>query len=170
MASDALTPIGKIIGVHGIKGTLKLYSYAESADVFRSDQPAFLHSADGDGRAVTIRWAKPFKRNVVLLGLESIEDRTRAETLVGLTLSVTQDSLPPLEEDTYYWKDLIGLSVYDEDGRCLGILKQILPTGSNDVYVVENGDREVLIPALKSVVLAVDLDGKTMTVALPEGL
>lgn len=170
MSSDALVPIGKIIGVHGIKGNLKLYAYAESPDSIRSDQTAYLHSADGDSKTVTIGWAKPFKRNVMLIGLESNENRTQAESLVGLTLSVAEGVLPPLEADTYYWKDLIGISVYESEGGCLGVLKQILPTGSNDVYIVENEDREILIPALKSVVLSVDLAGKTMTVSLPEGL
>jgi 16S rRNA processing protein RimM len=169
MASEASLCIGKIVGVHGIKGTLKLYSYVESFDFFQADQVVFLDSA-GDSRMMTIGWAKPFKRNLVLLSLKEIEDRNQAESLAGSTLSVEQEYLPPLEEDTFYWKDLIGLSVYREDGDYLGVLKQVLPTGSNDVYIVEKDGQEVLIPALKSVVLSVDLTKKTMQVALPQGL
>lgn len=79
--------------------------------------------------------------------------------------------LPPLEsEDTFYWKDLIGISVYDEEGTFLGILESIIETGSNDVYVVKKDEEEILIPALASVVKAVDVSRKSMHVSIPEGL
>ena len=78
--------------------------------------------------------------------------------------------LPELASDTYYWADLIGLSVYTTQGDYLGRLTSILPTGSNDVYIVRTEDRETLVPALASVVCSVDLANQTMRVKLPEGL
>jgi 16S rRNA processing protein RimM len=78
--------------------------------------------------------------------------------------------LPDLEDGSYYWSDLIGLAVQTVDRQPLGTLSSIFRTGSNDVYVVRAGDDETLIPALASVVKAVDLENGTMTVALPEGL
>ena len=78
--------------------------------------------------------------------------------------------LPALEEGTYYWSDLIGLDVHATDGRFLGKIASIFRTGSNDVYVTRDEDRETLIPALVSVVKSVDLETGRMTVDLPEGL
>jgi 16S rRNA processing protein RimM len=78
--------------------------------------------------------------------------------------------LPGLEVNTYYWEDIIGLSVYAEDGVFLGRVESIIQTGSNDVYVVKDGKSEILVPAMESVVLKIDLDQKRMKVNLPEGL
>jgi 16S rRNA processing protein RimM len=87
---------------------------------------------------------------------------------------IAKSQLPELEAGTYYWSDLIGLSVFSKDDVYIGCLTAILPTGSNDVYVVENtgpgGRHEILIPALQSVVLDIDLEKRVMHVDLPEGL
>ena len=170
MAPEEQMCIGKIVGVHGMKGAVKLYSYIEALDFFQAGRKVFLVAQSGATREVTIKWAKPHKSRLALVTLEEIANRTQAEGVVGATLSVSENHLPVLEDDSFYWKDLIGLGVYGVDGTYLGILKQILPTGSNDVYIVEHYGREILVPALKSVVVSVDLGRKTMTVALPEGL
>ncbi|MEE8480397.1 MAG: ribosome maturation factor RimM, partial [Desulfobacterales bacterium] len=79
-----------------------------------------------------------------------------------------------LEDGSYYWFDIIGLSVFITDGKCIGNVESIFPTGSNDVYVVKNPnndlDSEILVPALESVVLSIDLKNKKMHVNLPDGL
>jgi len=75
-----------------------------------------------------------------------------------------------LDEGIYYWFDLIGIKVYTTEEKYLGRIESIVETGSNDVYVVKHGEKEVLIPALESVVLDIDLEHKRMRVDLPEGL
>jgi 16S rRNA processing protein RimM len=111
---------------------------------------------------------------VLLMGLESVADRNQAEGLVGSSLFIDKSRLPVLDEDTYYWSDLVGLSVYDPTGLLLGRLDEVIPTPGNDVYVVkgnvEGQPRELLIPAIGDVVLSIDIAGKTMVVELPEGL
>jgi 16S rRNA processing protein RimM len=77
---------------------------------------------------------------------------------------------PPLDAGEYYWSDLVGMSVHTTNGECLGTIQHIFPTGSNDVYVVRDGSRETLVPALAWVVVKVDVEAKAMTVDLPEGL
>ena len=77
--------------------------------------------------------------------------------------------MPPLEDGSYYWCDLIGSAVYDDE-QYIGTLESIIPTGSNDVYVVTDGEKETLVPALASVVREVDVNRKRMRVTLPEGL
>ena len=99
-----------------------------------------------------------------------VADRDTAETLRGAALYVEKSRLPDLEDENYYWFELIGMEVYTPDGGYLGRLESILPTGSNDVYVVRDADRETLVPALASVVKAVDTATGRMEVVLPEGL
>jgi 16S rRNA processing protein RimM len=94
----------------------------------------------------------------------------QAQTLSGKDVSVQRDRLPELPEDEYYHFELIGLSVETTEGRHLGLLRAILETGSNDVYVVDCEGKELLIPAVEDVVCEIDLQNKRMVVDLPEGL
>jgi 16S rRNA processing protein RimM len=104
------------------------------------------------------------------MAFRDVADREAAERLRGAALYIDKDRLPPLEEENYYWFELIGMEVYTPDGRYLGRLESVVPTGSNDVYVVRNADRETLVPALASVVKSVDTAQMRMEVVLPEGL
>jgi len=161
--------VGKIVGVHGIRGNLKVYSYAESLSVFKSDASIYVDGKDGSGAMYTIGWARPHKR-IVLLSLKDVTSIDRARDLVGSELFVGRKLLPELDKGSYYWLDLIGLSVYTMDHSYLGRVESIIPTSGNDVFVVKREEKEILIPALESVVLDVDIENNTMRVDLPEGL
>ncbi len=161
--------LGRIVGVHGIRGGLKFLSYAESAETFAAGRRIRLRHAAGAEALFTVREIRPRSRGWIL-HLAEVTDRAAAERLVGWDLFVDRAELPPLPEGTYYWEDLIGLAVYEADGRFLGRLESVFPTGSNDVYVVRDGAREVLIPALARVIREVNLEAGRMVVALPEGL
>lgn len=171
--ADDLILIGRITGAHGIRGGLKVHAYTETAELFQEGEPVRLVLADGTVSTLTLDWVAPHGRGL-RLGLESVADRDTAERLAGASLYVEKARLPALEEDTYYWFELVGLAVYDTAGLLLGRLHSVIPTAANDVYVVRgdvNGvPRETLIPAIGDVVLSVDLDRRTMVVALPEGL
>jgi 16S rRNA processing protein RimM len=127
----------------------------------------------GGEKTYSIKWAKPHARTV-LLSLREVKTRAQAEALIGCELYIEKSSLPTPEEDAYYWFDIIGLSVFTVGGEFIGRVASIIPTGSNDVYVVKDtaavSQKEILIPALASVVVAVDLEQKIMRVDLPEGL
>jgi len=164
--------MGKIVGVHGIKGTLKVYSYAESVSSFRPGSSVILKS-EGSEQAFVIAWVKPHHKTV-LVAFEGVTNRNRAEELIGLELFMAWDSLETLEEGAYYWSDIIGLSVFTLEDEYLGRVTSVIQTGSNDVYVVkdEQGQDpvEILVPALEWVVREIDVDQKVMRVDLPEGL
>jgi 16S rRNA processing protein RimM len=136
---------------------------------------------------------RPFKiaasqphKNTWRISLADVVTREDAEGLIGCAVLIHRSHLPALDEDTFYWADLLGMAVITGSDEYLGRITDIIPTGANDVYVVsaDAGDnatgtdgadaggapREILIPALASVVLAVDTDRRTMTVELPEGL
>ncbi len=169
--------IGRITGVHGLAGNLRVASYADADTIFAPGAVLEAKHPDGSTGRLQINTVKPHQTKSNKAGLrvtfKSITDRTEAEALIGSELWIDRDALPePEEADTYYWVDLIGLTVKDADtGHTIGTLETIMETGSNDVYVVkaETGE-EHLIPALVAVVFDVDLDLGVMTVRLPEGL
>jgi 16S rRNA processing protein RimM len=161
--------IGKVVGTHGIRGDLKVLSYADSLDPFAPGKGLVLSK---NGRPVgffTVASSRPHKR-VILLALEGIHSIEDAEDWIGCDLLMERSALPRLEEDSYYWIDIIGMDVYTVGNRHLGNVEAIFPTGSNDVYVVREGKKEILIPAIDSVVIDIDMEKKILRVDLPEGL
>ena len=161
--------IGRIVGAHGLAGGVKLASYAASIEAFAGGRALLAVSAEGEETLYEVERAKARGRSV-LLSLKGVTLRSQAEALAGWEVFIDKTTLPELEEGTYYWSDLIGLAVYAVDGRFLGRLESIFQTGSNDVYVVKHAGRELLLPALASVVQTVDLEARRMQVKVPEGL
>ena len=161
--------IGKIVGAHGLKGTSKIQSYAESLEIFKSGTVLLVSCPDGSENRYEIDWIKSHSRGA-LLALKEIAGRDQAKALIGSELYIEKAELPELEAGTYYWFDLIGVNVYTSDDRYIGSIASIIETGANDVYVVKNADKEILIPALESVVQSIDIESKIMRVELPEGL
>ena len=169
MDVDDALQIGKIMGVHGMKGYLKVYSFAESTDPFDPGKQLTMKCPDGESKTVTVVESLPYK-NFLRIALEGITDRTSAEILIGAGLYIDRSELPEPEAGRWYWCDLIGLEVYQTDGLYLGRIENLFETGSNDVLVVKQGETEILIPVIESVVRSVDLEEKMVTVDLPEGL
>jgi 16S rRNA processing protein RimM len=161
--------IGKVVGVHGVKGANKICSYAESLSAFKPGRPILTRDSSGRESSREINWVKPHT-GTPLLAFKGVADREQAQALIGAELFIEKTDLPELEEGTYYWYDLIGLEVYTTEEEYIGRLEKIIETGSNDVYAVKKGTQELLIPALESVVLDIDLEKKRMRVDLPEGL
>ena len=170
---DDFIHIGKIIGVHGIRGAIKVYSYAESAQYYAPGSELMVFNETGALKPYAIDDSGPHK-NVWRVSLSGVSTRDQAQELSGSAVLIHRDQLPSLEDDTYYWADLLGMAVYDTTGDHLGRITQIIPTGANDVYVVRadkgQGSREILVPAIESVVLDIDIDRRRMQVELPEGL
>ena len=169
MQENGFLLVGKIVGSHGLKGALKVYPYAESLSVFEAGRQIRLDHKGVPPVFHVIERSEPYKQTLRLF-LEGVASLDRAKELVGARLFVEMSMLPELAEGTYYWFDLIGVSVFTVDDRYLGRVDSIIPTAGNDVYVVKDSDREILIPALESVVQAIDVEKKTMRVELPEGL
>jgi 16S rRNA processing protein RimM len=170
--SDYLTA-GKVIGAHGIAGTVRVYSYMESPDFFKSGETIQLVDKKGNPSIFKINWARSHGK-VVLISFKGIEDRARAQELTNAELRLKRSLLPKLETGTYYWFDLIGMQVINDNNEFLGQIDSVIQTGSNDVYVVKNIEEEkeyeILVPAVESVITSVDIEKKILRVALPEGL
>lgn len=168
-AKKDLVLIGEIVGAHGIAGVSKLHSYCDSLELLSPRRCVLTVSADGRESYYEIDWVKPHAKTV-LVSLKGITNRTQAEALIGSSVYLDAAALPELEEGLYYWRDLIGMNVYTDENEYIGRLESIIETGSNDVYVIKNEQKEILIPALESVILTVDIKQRVMRVNLPEGL
>jgi len=171
LTNDGFIPIGKIVEPHGIQGAVKVYSYAESFSVFKTGITILVKNPDDlTVKDYRVKWSAPHSRFVLLL-FEGIDSRVPADNLKGFELFINKADLPELEKDTYYWNDIIGLLVYASDDNYIGRVESIIQTGANDIYVVKDEkNNEVLIPAIESVVLNIDVIQKIMKVNLPEGL
>jgi len=161
--------MGKVVRPHGIEGALRIKSYAQSEESFLNAGTVLLRSSSGETREYAVASVRPHK-NILLMKLEGLNTLEEAETYRGATILIKRDSLPREGEEEYFWHELIGLEVYLSGGDYVGILKHILPTGSNDIYVVQEGRSEVLIPAIHDVVKEIDLINNRMVISEVEGL
>lgn len=110
-------------------------------------------------------------KNIVILKLQGINTIEQAEEYRNLYMYIDRKDAIKLPKDTYFIRDLIGIEVYTNDGEKLGIIDDIFKTGSNDVYVVRNSlGKQILLPAISSVIEKIDLENKKVTVNLIKGL
>lgn len=168
-SSSHLIGMGRISGAHGIRGAVKVRPDAEAAT---TDPEVF--TAVGEvvigGQPYKIIQADRLKNQVLLL-LAGVDTRDRAEELAGQEILGDRRRFPRLPPGEYYWFQLLGLPVYDVgDGSLLGHLHEILPTPGHDVYVVVQGSREILLPAVEEVILEINLAEGFIRVAPPQGL
>lgn len=166
---EELIPVGKIIGTHGIKGLLKVFSYSGNIDSLKSAKTVFLKRKDGTVSEHAIKSISAHAGGFIL-GLDEYSDINQVLSLASSELCLKDSQLPVPEEGEYYWRDLIGLSVHTDQGVELGTLVDIFETGSSDIYVVRGSSKEYLIPAIADVIADIDIPGKKMTITPLEGL
>lgn len=161
--------VGVITQTHGIRGEVKVFPTTDDAGRFKKLKEVILDTGK-ERITMEIEGVKFFKQFVILKfkGYDSIND---VEKYKQGKLMVTRDKAVKLKKDEYFVADLIGSLVVTEEGETLGTLKDVMATGANDVYVVsrENGT-EVLLPAIKDCVKAIDMEQKKITVHIMDGL
>ncbi len=150
--------IGKIINTHGLKGEVKVAPWCDDNDVFLT-----LKTIATAEKTYNIENVK-FHKNSVIIKLSEVDSIEKAQKLQNKIIYVERKQLAEPDDGTYYIAELIGIEVFEE-GRHIGVLKECLAPGSNDVYVVKREDgTEVLIPALAEVIKKIDIVGRRMDV------
>jgi len=160
--------IGKVTKAHGLKGAMRVKSYLESEKVLRKVKEVWIGRQGGMLDSYRVKKIHPGGR-IFFMEVEGIEDADAAAAMAGREVYAGADCLDRLPQDEYYWRDLIGLEVFVEEGERLGVIVSVFPTGSNDVYVCR-GDREILLPAIADVIREVDIGERRMVVRLPREL
>lgn len=161
---DKQVNIGTIVAPHGVRGDIRILPQTDYPEQFLDLDYLLL----ADGRKLSVTAAR-FHKRMVLVKCEEINSMNDAELLRGQEVFVNLEDLPPLDEGEYYVADLIGCVVVDEEGTSIGELKDVISTGSNDVYVIkaENG-KDILLPALKKHVFEINVTERKIVVRLPE--
>lgn len=161
--------IGKIVGTHGLKGTLRVFPTTQDPTRFELLKQLIIENR---GEKHTFHIEKiGYHKKFVLVTVKELKDINEAELYKGATILIPEKEALPLEENEYYMRDLYGLTVITQEGEELGILADIYQTGANDVYAVrKEGQKDLLIPAIKQCILSIDIVHKKMVVKLLEGL
>ena len=185
--------IGKIVNAVGLKGEVKVYSYAGENDRFEKlDRIIAGGSQSGSGQegggqsggAKRAACKKPqsdmefeiekvrYQKNMVILKLRGVDDRNQAEALKDMDVFITEDDLEELPDDTFYVRDLIGCQVVDiNDGKKLGVVSDLIQNSAQDIYQIDLAEGgQALIPAVEQFIKNVDIENKTITVSLIPGL
>lgn len=164
--------IGRILRPHGVLGEVAVEPLTDYPERFKAGASIFMGPELGAQPVpVTISSARPHQGRF-LLRLEQTADRTAAEQLRGLCLFIPLDEAAPLDEDSYYPHELIGLAVRVEDGRELGLVDELMQAAGNDVLVVRSPERrgEILVPLAGPFIRSIDLDEGLVTVVAVPGL
>ena len=161
--------LGQIVNVRGLKGEVKLNSFAEDDAVFETLKTVFLKRKN---EMIEKQIEKVgYTKNQVVLKLKDCNSIDEAEALRNTYLLVKREDLGELPEGVYYLADLIGLDVYTDEGELLGKVDDIYSTGANDIYVVKNEEgKEKLLPGIDEVIKNIDIEAGRITVNLLEGL
>jgi 16S rRNA processing protein RimM len=166
---EDLILIGRVIKSHGLTGLLRIVSYAQSKETFLRAGSVFLKTNQNElheGKVLSIRPHRSWH----LLRLSGLGSREHFSALKGAEILIRRETLQEKQEDEFYWFELLGLEVYLTTGDYVGVLSEVFPTGSNDVYVVRDRGREYLIPGIYEVVKEIDLSGNRMIISPLKGL
>lgn len=160
--------IGQIVNTQGHKGEVRVLPLTDFPERYGDLDRIFLDLPQGlkEIEIESVRYHKQF----VILKLVGCENMDQAEALKNVYIKIQPEQAVNLPEGHYFIRDIIGLEVFTLGGKLLGKIQDVLQITSNDVYVVKNGEKEILIPAIKEIVKEIDLENKKMLIDPLEGL
>jgi 16S rRNA processing protein RimM len=154
--------VGKISGVFGVRGWVKVFSFTDVRENILNYSP-WLLKKNNETRSIAVIDGK-LQGKAVVAQLDGVNDRDRAASLMGWDIFISPDQLPKVAKGEYYWSDLIALNVETDLGIQLGAVDSLLETGANDVLIVK-GERERAIPFLQGkTIINIDLDAGKIVV------
>ncbi len=156
-------PLGYIVSPHGIKGHVLIKTFSGEGNSLLRGVFLSVKIAENNYIDLKILEAKPYKGHF-RVKFEEVIDRNSSEELTGKEIFIKREYLPKLEENEFYWVDLIGCSVYSTENEYIGVVEELIETGAVDVIVVKNGLEEHLYPLAESIVRKIDINTKTIVV------
>ncbi len=164
-----LVTIGKAIKTFGVKGEMKIEPLTDFPERFGNLHRVYLVSPEGKQIVCEVRSVRNTGSAIYLL-FAGYDTPEKARGVNGWLLKIPEAETVPLPDGSYYWFELIGMEVVSESGEKLGTIVDIFETGSNDVYVLKKGRKEIYSPATKEVIRQVDKKARRMTIRVLEGL
>ena len=161
--------VGVFANTHGIRGEIKVYPTTDDVSRFRDLKEVILDTKK-EPIPLEVEGVKFFK-NMVILKFKGIDNINDIEKYKGCDLLVSRENAVPLEEGEFYLADIMGMPVIDEEERELGVIREVLQTGANDVYIIQKKrGGEILLPAIPSCILDIDFENNRTKVHLMPGL
>lgn len=169
LGSEELVVIGKVVRPHGIKGWIKVFPLTDDPIRFRLLKDIWLQDRNDNVRVFGIE-ERSVKKQHVLLKLQGIDGRDQVDRIKDNHIVIQRKDCLSLDKGSYYIFDLLGAKVFTTDGKPVGVLEDVLDYPANDVYVVKNGDEEILIPAVSQIIKSVDIVSSRIEIDPVEGL
>ena len=166
---EQLLRVGVITTTHGVRGEVKVFPTTDDPKRYKKLKKVYLDTGR-EFLPLEIQGVKFFKQFVIVKfkGIDNIND---IEMYKQKSLYVDRKDAVPLKEDEYFIADMVGIEVYTDDGEKFGVLKEVMETGANDVYIIDSINHgEVLVPAIKQCILDVDIEENRMDIHLMDGL
>ena len=161
--------VGVITSPHGVRGGVKVFPTTDDPRRFKRLKEIILDTGKEE-KTLEIEGVKFFKQ-FVILKFKGIETPEEIGKYRQKSLYVTRENAVRLGKDEYFIADLMGLKVFDEEDTEIGVLREVLETGANDVYIIDlNDGRELLLPAIKECVLNVDVEAGKIQIHILDGL
>jgi len=160
---------GEIVKTRGLRGCMKVLSYVETKNTFSKLKFVYIEKTAGQNSRLGLKKID-VSGNFLFVELDGVTDVESANNLIGCKILLPRDVLEKLPEGEYYWHEILGLDVYTEEGKYIGKVESVIPTGSNDVYICKGEEREILLPAIADVIRQIDINRRIMKVKLLEGL
>lgn len=166
---EKLLRVGIIANTHGVRGEVKIYPTTDDVNRFKKLKETILDT--GKEQLVLHVVSAKFHKNMVILKFKEFDNINDIEKYKGCDLLVTRENAVKLKPGEYFIADILGADVYLEDGRHFGILRDVMQTGANDVYVIDTDQKsEVLIPSIPQCIIERNIEKKKVVVHLLKGL
>jgi len=168
-SSQAFLRLGHITGAHGLRGALRMRPDNPDSDTLAHVTRVFLES-NGNSHEYRLLDSRRINRSTTRIALEGLDGPGAADALKGAAVMIAIDDLPPARLGEFYYFQIIGCEVHTTDGRRIGTVEEVFSTGANDVWVVRDGLKEVLVPVIEDVVKTMDLDRRVVMIEPVPGL
>jgi 16S rRNA processing protein RimM len=166
---EDLLEVGVVIGIHGLRGDVKIRPLPTGGLALPGAREVYLKDSNDLLVAYKAVRSSQHKQNI-LLRLTGMENLAAAESLVGASIWMAKAELPELDDEQYYWSDLEGLEVVDQQQGVLGRVVGMFATAAHDILEVDSPAGDIMIPAIEPFLVRVDRDAEQLHVDLPEGL
>ena len=169
--NEELVAIAEVVKAQGNKGEVKVVSYVEDLALYANLDSVYIDQGE-PGKEPKVYQVEKYRcrGRSLIMQFTGCYDRSEVEKLIKAVVKLPKDYFKPLAQGNYYWFEIEGLEVYQDTGSYLGKVEEIFPTGSNDVYIVKDGEKEILLPATKEVIKEIDQANHKMIIHLLEGL
>lgn len=167
--SQPLRAVAKIIGLFGIRGEVKVFSYARTAEEFESLESLYCGSTEGESAPCTIESVR-MRGKDIYLKLSGVDDRTAAESFRGKYLFIEESQKKQLPKAKFFVDDIVGCAVIDEEGKKFGTIRAVDALPGQMMHTVRTALGDVMLPAVQEFVLSVDVEKKEIVIRPPEGL